>query len=80
VKSIPMSEAARRLTVLLKAVESGEEFILTRAGKPVAKLTRADESQGERSEPEGGRRLRSLGWRDHPEAPAQTKPHPPKQG
>ena len=40
-------EAKTRLSELLQRVEQGEEFLLARAGKPIAKLSKLEET-GER--------------------------------
>ncbi|MCA9780646.1 MAG: type II toxin-antitoxin system Phd/YefM family antitoxin [Candidatus Eremiobacteraeota bacterium] len=37
-------EAKTRLSELLQRVEQGEEFLLARAGKPIARLTRLEET------------------------------------
>lgn len=37
-----ISEAKAELSALLEAVQKGEEVILAKAGKPVAKITRYD--------------------------------------
>jgi prevent-host-death family protein len=40
-KPVNVHEAKTRLSELLKKVEAGEEVIIARAGKPVARLVRA---------------------------------------
>lgn len=66
-RSIPATEAARAFLAILKAAEAGEEIVITREGKPVAKLVKAGVEDtaakpGEQTPP----RMRSIGWRDHP--------------
>ena len=39
-RTMGVREAKRRLATILHAVEAGEEIVLTRAGRPVARLTR----------------------------------------
>lgn len=65
-RSIAASEAARGFMALLKAAEDGEEVVITRAGKPIAKLIKAggDETAAP-SGSTGPARMRSIGWRDH---------------
>ena len=66
-KSIAASEAARSFMAVLKAAEDGEEVVITRAGKPIAKVVKVASSETEtRTSEAGGPRLRSIGWRDHP--------------
>ena len=36
---VSLSQARRRLTTLLSKVENGEDVIICRSGKPIAKLT-----------------------------------------
>ena len=36
---VSIAEAKNRLTELIRAVEAGEEIVITRHGKPVAQLT-----------------------------------------
>ena len=36
---VSMAEAKNRLTELIRAVEAGEQIVITRHGKPVAQLT-----------------------------------------
>ena len=39
---VNIHEAKTRLSALLQAVEAGEEVVIARAGKPIAKLTAVD--------------------------------------
>ena len=66
-RSIAASEAARSFMAILKAAVDGEEIVITRAGKPIARLIRAD-GDGAAAEPgeQAAVRMRSIGWRDHP--------------
>ena len=65
-RSIAASEAARSFMAILKSAEDGEEVVITRAGKPIARLLKV-ESGGTEANPEPVRsRMRSSGWRDHP--------------
>jgi prevent-host-death family protein len=41
VKTVSVHEAKTHLSRLLRRVESGEEIVIARGGKPVAKLVRA---------------------------------------
>ena len=61
---IAVSAAARGFMAILKAAEDGEEVVITRAGKPVAKLIKAS-GEGVATRP-GATRMRSIGWRDSP--------------
>jgi len=64
---IAASAAARGFMAILKAAEDGEEVVITRAGKPVAKLLKAsDEGVTTRPGAPGATRMRSIGWRDSP--------------
>jgi len=66
-RMVPVGEAARSLNALLKAAESGEEVIITRAGKPIAKLigvTARAEPNDPSNAPERPR-MRSIGFRNH---------------
>ena len=66
-RSIAASEAARSFMTVLKTAESGEEVVITRAGKPIAKLVRVESAVTEPKQNETARtRMRSIGWRDHP--------------
>ena len=66
-RSIAASEAARSFMAVLKAAEDGEEVVITRAGRPIAKLVKIVSSETEaRTSAAGGPRMRSIGWRDHP--------------
>ena len=67
-KSVAVSEAQRSFMAILKAAEDGEEVVITRAGKPVAKLVKATEGSEETARPAESAppRMRSIGWRDHP--------------
>ena len=66
-RSIAASEAARSFMALLKAIEDGEEVVITRAGKPIAKLVKVAHSEHETKPEQTSRaRMRSIGWRDHP--------------
>lgn len=44
-KQVNMHEAKTHFSKLAEAVEAGEEVIIARAGKPVMKLVRIDETQ-----------------------------------
>ena len=44
-KPVNVHEAKTRLSELLKKVEGGEEIVIARAGKPVARLVRAAKAQ-----------------------------------
>jgi prevent-host-death family protein len=44
--TVNMHEAKTRLSQLVAKVEAGEEIIISRDGKPVAKLTQIDVSPG----------------------------------
>ncbi|MFZ1990052.1 MAG: type II toxin-antitoxin system prevent-host-death family antitoxin [Alphaproteobacteria bacterium] len=66
-RSIAASEAARSFMAVLKAAEDGEEVVITRAGKPIArlvKMVRADTDARPDDAPRS--HMRSIGWRDHP--------------
>ena len=66
-KSIAASEAARSFMAILKAAEDGEEVVITRAGKAIARLVRMGGTEAEPRSDEAPRaRMRSIGWRDHP--------------
>lgn len=43
--TVTMREAKTRLSQLVEAVEAGEEVIITRAGKPVVRLVKANARQ-----------------------------------
>jgi prevent-host-death family protein len=59
-KEVSVGEAARSFVALLKAAEDGEEVVITRNGKAVAKLTRVD-GVADPLKP----RFRSRGFKDH---------------
>lgn len=42
-------EAKTRLSALLERVQAGEEIVIARAGKPIARLTPIRQAQGSRS-------------------------------
>ena len=66
-RSIAASEAARSFMAVLKAAEDGEEVVITRAGKPIARLVKMAGAEADAKPDEGSRsRMRSIGWRDHP--------------
>lgn len=44
-KTVNVHEAKTKLSELLKKVESGEEIVIARAGKPVARLVPAAKAQ-----------------------------------
>ncbi len=45
-RKVNVHEAKTTLSKLIDAVESGEEVILSRAGRPVAKLVKLDRKRG----------------------------------
>ncbi len=47
-KTVNIHEAKTHLSRLLKRVTAGEEILIAKAGKPVAKLVRAGGDSGER--------------------------------
>lgn len=53
-------EAKTRLAALLDAVERGEEVVITRHGKPVARLTGVDDTARRARAEEAVRHLREL--------------------
>jgi prevent-host-death family protein len=65
-RKITVAEAARSFMAILKAAEAGEEVIITRAGRPIAKLAGLSEGKTETPADPARPRLRSLGFRDHP--------------
>lgn len=44
---VNLAEAKARLSALLDAVEAGEEVVITRRGRPVARLIRESDSDAE---------------------------------
>ena len=48
VKSVNINEAKTQLAQLLQRVEAGEEIIIARDGKPVARLTRLEPTEPKR--------------------------------
>ena len=44
-RQVNMHEAKTQLSRLIEAVEAGDEVIIARAGRPVARLTRIETSQ-----------------------------------
>jgi prevent-host-death family protein len=65
-RTVAVSEAMRSFAALLRAAESGEEIIITRGGKPIARLAGVAKGVQQPSAGAAKPRLRSLGWRDHP--------------
>jgi len=66
-RTIAASEAARSFMAILKAAEDGEEVVITRAGRPIAKLVKMAGTEAQANPDKGpGSRMRSIGWRDHP--------------
>ena len=66
-KSIAASEAARSFMMILQTAEGGEDVVITRAGKPIAKLVKMAGTENQTKPDEVNRaRMRSIGWRDHP--------------
>jgi prevent-host-death family protein len=64
--TVSIAEAKNRLTELIRAVESGENIIITRHGRPVAQLT-APPAEKKREVQFGGMRDRIKllpGWDD----------------
>lgn len=49
--SVNMHEAKTRLSQLVAKVQAGEEVIISRAGKPVARLTRIEPPKRKRAKP-----------------------------
>lgn len=41
-RSFPVHEAKARLSAVLRLVEGGEDVVITRAGKPIVRLTAID--------------------------------------
>lgn len=48
VKEVNVHEAKTHLSRLLADVERGEEVVIARAGKPIARLVRFEDAKGER--------------------------------
>ena len=48
VKEVNVHEAKTHLSRLLQAVERGEEVIIARSGKPIARLVRFERGEGDR--------------------------------
>ena len=46
VMHVSVADAKNRLSQLIRAVEDGEEVIITRSGKPVVQITRARQVRG----------------------------------
>ena len=66
-RSVDAGEAAHSFMAILKAAEDGEEVVITRAGKPIAKLVKvAGDQAGTKPDEAAKPRMRSIGWRDHP--------------
>jgi len=64
-QTIPVNQAKDRFSALLQAVEAGEEVIITRHGKKIARIVRepddqASESDTERMRAEAIERLRAF--------------------
>lgn len=51
-KAITLEEASARFADVLRAVESGEEYLLTRDGREVARITPTTRSGGRKPTPE----------------------------
>jgi prevent-host-death family protein len=60
VPEIGAFEAKNTLGTLLDRVEHGEEIVITRRGKPVARLVRAEPEDGPRAAQAAAARLRTL--------------------
>jgi prevent-host-death family protein len=57
VRQVNVSEARAQLSQLLRAVEAGEEIVIARAGKPVARIVAHDAEQPTRPGSRFGRKL-----------------------
>ncbi|OGA24470.1 MAG: hypothetical protein A3H34_03810 [Betaproteobacteria bacterium RIFCSPLOWO2_02_FULL_67_19] len=57
---IGIYDARSRLSELVGRVESGEEVVLTRRGRAVARLVRAEEGTRNKARAEAVRRIRAL--------------------
>ncbi|MBI4520633.1 MAG: type II toxin-antitoxin system Phd/YefM family antitoxin, partial [Gemmatimonadetes bacterium] len=70
-KTVSVAEAKARFSAVLRSAEGGRPVVITRHGKPVAALVRADElEQIERlraAGPEGGLASLAGGWKDSEE-------------
>ena len=64
-RKVSVGEAARGFMAILKAAEDGEDVVITRAGRPVARLIRVSGGKPEGPIDPTKPRFRSLGWRDH---------------
>lgn len=79
--TIGVRELKARASELLRQVEEGEEFLVTRHGKPCARLVPAEGAQGSRTKLPSLRgiyrdRLPSLTWEDFQEAKRIWEPKP----
>lgn len=57
--NVPVSEAKAKFSELIRRVEAGEEIVLTRNGKPVARL--AEPKPPEETPHDGELRMRAMG-------------------
>ena len=56
-QTIPVHQAKDRFSSLLQAVEDGEEIVITRHGKKIARIVKETESAPEQAELERQRRI-----------------------
>jgi prevent-host-death family protein len=62
-KTITLRDANQAFSRCIREVEAGEEFVITRNGKPVAKLIRADDTRVLTNEQEAAlARLGATNW------------------
>ncbi|MBI2910646.1 MAG: type II toxin-antitoxin system prevent-host-death family antitoxin [Chloroflexi bacterium] len=79
--TIGVQELKAGASELLRLVEEGEEFVVTRHGKPCARLVRAESAEGPRAQSPTllgiyRDRLPSLTWEDFQEAKRIWEPKP----
>ena len=72
-QTIPVHQAKDRFSALLQAVEAGEEVVITRHGKKIARIVRESESQPSDTERE---RLRQEALERLRAFQARVKPDP----
>jgi antitoxin (DNA-binding transcriptional repressor) of toxin-antitoxin stability system len=72
-RKVNIHEAKTRLSQLVEAVEAGEEIVLARAGRPVARLARLEARRGVRLGLLKGRIVRVARDFDRPLSTAKLK-------
>jgi prevent-host-death family protein len=72
-QTIPIHQAKDRFSALLQAVEEGEEIVITRHGKKIARIVRETEADTDEAERE---RLRRQALADLEEFRARVAPDP----